>query len=197
MKVLVACEYSGVVRDAFRLRGHDAFSCDILPTECDAGRHMRRDVLDILNLGWDLMVAHPPCRYLSRAGSLANSRDPGRKKHRDLAMRFFMRLYNAPIQRVCVENPIGYPFSAFRRPDQSVQPFQFGDPHRKCTCLWLRGLPILEVAPLFTSTPELSSPPPISRSPSGKRRHFTESGPRRDRDRTFPGIAQAMAEQWG
>lgn len=198
MKVLVACEFSGVVRDAFRRQGHQAVSCDLLGSERD-GPHIVGDVLDVLRDGWDLMIAHPPCRFLSRAGAMWFKRDPARQVKREAAMDFFLLLYNAPIPRVCVENPVGYPYRAFRRPDQCVDPYQFGDPERKRTCFWLRGLPRLAIAPLFTGTPELPRPSPASISANGKKRYFTDSqsSGSRARSRTFPGIASAMAEQWG
>jgi len=198
MRVLVACEFSGITREAFASRGHDAWSCDLRTSDLP-GQHLREDALEVMSRGWDLMIAHPPCRFLSRAGAVWFERDPTRQAKREAAMAFFMRLYNAPIQRVCIENPVGYPYGAFRRPDQCVDPYQFGDPERKRTCFWLRGLPPLAVAPLFTSTPELPRPGPTHTSPSGKKRYFTDSqsSGSRARSRTFPGIASAMAEQWG
>lgn len=192
MKVLIACERSGIVRDAFAAKGHDAWSCDTEPTR-RPGQHLRGDVFEILNLGWDLMIAHPPCTYLSRAG--ARWKDlPGRTSLRDEAMIFFLALYNAPIPKVCIENPEGYPRNAFRQPDQVINPFDFGNPARKKTLLWLRGLP-----PLF-STLRVQPLPPQSIGPTGKRRHFTDSlssTHREKRSETFPEIASAMAEQWG
>ena len=204
MKVLVACEYSGIVREAFRRRGHDAWSCDLLDTE-QPGPHYKCDVLEVLGLGWDLMIAHPPCTYLSRAGARFWN-TPGRAEKRDEAMAFFMELWNAPLSRVCVENQVGYPWSMFRRPDQIINPFQFGDPARKKTCLWMRGLPLLVTSPgLFQqcTTKAIPAPSPVFVEASGcKARHFTDSiGNVPDRwkirSRTFPGIAEAMAEQWG
>lgn len=141
LRVLVACEYSGVVRDAFIARGHRAVSCDLIPTE-SPGPHMVGDVLEVLD-GWDLMIAHPPCTYMAYAGA-ANWHDPGRAEKREQAFNFFMALYNAPIPRVCIENPHGYPRKAFRQPDQEIHPYYFGEPQLKRTCLWLRGLSKLQ-----------------------------------------------------
>jgi site-specific DNA-cytosine methylase len=194
VRILVACEFSGIVREAFNARGHDAWSCDLLPTEIP-GNHIKGDVLEILNDGWDMMIAHPPCTYLSYAG-LGHWNDPGRKEKREDAMNFFMKFINAPIPKICVENPRGYPSKAYRKPDQVIQPFYFLEHERKLTCIWLKNL-----APLmFTGVME--NPKPISISPDGHPRYFTDgmtSGKDRqkNRSRTFPGIAKAMAEQWG
>lgn len=195
LRVLVACEFSGLVRDAFRARGHDAWSCDLLPTE-RPGPHYQGDVRDVLGRGWDLMVAHPPCTYLSNAGNVWIHR-PGRVEAREVAMAFFLCLFEAPIPLVAVENPKGYPSRAFRKPEQVIEPYQFGHPARKPTCLWLRGLPLL------AGDTEAVPPPPAFRdSTTGRARHFTDNWPGtkdrwKNRSRTFPGIAQAMADQWG
>ena len=194
MRVLVACEFSGIVRDAFRALGHDAWSCDLLPTEVE-GPHIQGDVLKHLSEGWDLMIAHPPCTYLSLAGNVW-LKQPGRLQKREQAMRFFLALFGAPIGRVAVENPPGYPYRAFRRPDQCFHPYHFGHPMRKKTCLWLRGLDLL-----LLPHPEAQEPPPVRHD--GKRnRHWTDlfgggEKRRRTRSRTFQRIADAMAEQWG
>lgn len=193
MKVLVACEFSGIVREEFRKLGHDAWSCDLLDTEIP-GQHIKDDVLKHLG-GWDLMIAHPPCQFLSYAGNVW-LKQPGRLEKRKLAFEFFMALINAPIPQIAVENPKGYPFKAYRYPDQIIQPFQFGHPFHKPTCLWLKNLSIL--IPTFDVSNE------INVKWDGKRnRHWvdrvgggSETG-RRNRSRTFPGIARAMAEQWG
>jgi len=141
MRVLVACEFSGVVRDAFAKRGHDAWSCDILPTEIP-GNHIQGNVLNILNDGWDLMIAHPPCTHLSSSGArwFAAKRADGRQQQ---GVDFFMRLAEAPIPKTAIENPIGIMSRIYRKPDQIIQPWQFGHPESKATCLWLRGLPTL------------------------------------------------------
>ena len=148
-RVLVACEESQVVTKAFRKRGHDAFSCDIL--DCSGGHpewHIILDVLDILEDGWDLMIAHPPCTYLCVTGNKwmkpeYKDRFPNREEQREDAISFFMCLYDAPIERVAVENPVGIMSTVFRKPDQYVHPYHFGDPHSKKTGFWLRNLPKL------------------------------------------------------
>lgn len=195
MKVLVACEYSGTTRDAFLKKGHDAWSCDILPTDVP-GPHYQKDVMEVIKYGWDLMIAHPPCTYLSYAG-IGHWNAPGRKEKRDEAYRFFMSLYNAPINKVCVENPKGLPMTIFRKPNQIVNPSDFGESQLKMTCLWLKGLP-----PLFL-TGMMDKPKPIYIDKKGKKRYFTDaiSGFSKDaqkkRSKSFQGIANAMAEQWG
>jgi hypothetical protein len=196
MRVLVACEFSGVVRDAFRARGHDAMSCDLLPTEVD-GPHYQGDVRDVLADGWDLMIAHPPCTHLAVSGAawFAAKRADGRQQE---AVDFFMLLANAPIARSAIENPVGIMSTVWRKPDQIIQPYQYGEAASKKTCLWLRGLP-----PLL----------PTCIVDKGEQVHFKSgrSMPKwyadafrlppaeraRLRSRTFEGIARAMAEQWG
>lgn len=195
MRVLVACEWSGVVRDAFIQHGHDAMSCDLIPSESDYGPHFIGDVCELLDQDWDLMIAHPPCQYLSYAGNVW-LKQPGRLEKRQDAFRFFMALYNAPIPKVCVENPPGYPRKAFRLPDQTVQPYQFGHDAKKATCFWLRNL-----APLKLYCPDAI--PPATHFDGKRNRNWvdrvgggSEKG-RKKRGRTFEGIAKAMAEQWG
>jgi len=203
MKVLVACEYSGIVRDAFLKLGHDAMSCDLLPTE-QPGNHYQGDVLDIINDGWDLMIAHPPCTYLTVAGNKwfgpdYKQRFPTRLQDRALAIEFFLLIANSPnIKRVAIENPIGIMSTMYRKPDQIIQPYQFGHNVRKATCLWLKNLPPLR----YTKIVE----PLLDRFPSGnvQSRWHTETGHIKNkeerakaRSKTFQGIADAMAEQWG
>lgn len=200
MRVLVACEHSGVVREAFSALGYDAWSCDILPS-LRPGKHIQADALTVINDGWDLMIAHPPCTYLSDAGR-RHWNAPGRAEKREEALQFFMALYNAPIPFVCVENPKGYVSSAFRRPDQTIHPYMFGDRFYKRTCLWLRGLPPLlwfESANVFGAPVAAARPEPHSVGSTGKKRHWVD-GAKRDplqRSVTSPGIAEAMAAQWG
>ena len=192
MKVLVACEFSGTVRDAFIAKGHDAMSCDLLPTD-KPGPHYQGDIFDIIGDGWDLMIAHPPCTYLSNAG--ARFLYPkGQLNHERLAKgieakEFFMKLYNADINRICIENPI--PSRIFGLPEKSqwIQPWQFGHPYTKKTYLWLKGLPKLEPTQI---TEERQS----SKIPGN---WFNKGGKDRQKNRavTFQGIADAMAEQWG
>jgi site-specific DNA-cytosine methylase len=202
MRVLVACEYSATVREAFAARGHDAWRCDLIESE-KPGKHIKGDVLAVLNDGWDMMIAHPPCQYLSWAGA-GHWNKPGRAEKRADAAAFFMRLVEAPIPRICIENPRGIMSQWYRKPDQEVDPWQFGDAARKRTCLWLKGLPLLSWFPQgsFWET-AVSIPAPLSidserANQPGKRRHFTEfvRNPR-ERARFFPSVARAMAEQWG
>ena len=141
MKVLIACEFSGIVREAFRAKGHDAWSCDFLPTEIE-GNHIQGDVLEVLDKGWDLMIAHPPCTYLATSGSrwLYDKRYPNRRGDQKKAIEFFMALINADIYQVAVENPVGIMSTVYRKPDQIIHPYYFGDEAQKATCLWLKNL---------------------------------------------------------
>lgn len=197
MRVLVACEFSGIVRDAFHALGHDAVSCDLLPSE-RPGPHIMGDVLDVLDCGWDLMVAHPPCTYLSTCGN-RHLRQPGRLEKRERDFQFFLTLYHAPIPRICLENPHGYVNSHFRKPDQTIHPWYFGDNRMKRTGLWLRGLPLLEY-----DLSQYEKPQPCYITPDGRPKYWThktvnhsagKSG--RERSVTSWAIAQAMAAQWG
>lgn len=192
MRVLVACEFSGVVREAFAARGHDAWSCDLLPSEL-AGQHIQGDVLEVLNNGWDLIIAHPPCTDLAVSGAryFAEKRADGRQQK---AIYFFMALAEAACPRVAVENPVGVMSTVWRKPDQIIQPWEYGHPEQKKTCLWLRGLSLLvptNVLPL----PECGYWE--NQTPSGQ----NKLGPSEDRWKlrsvTYQGIADAMAEQWG
>lgn len=184
MKVLVACEYSGTVRDAFIRAGHDAMSCDLLPTDVP-GPHHQGDVTEILGDGWDLMVAHPPCTYLSVSGMHWTTRGLRDKRLTDEAAEFFMMLSRAPIPRIAIENPVCVMSSLWREPDQVIQPWQFGHGETKATCLWLKGLPLLMPTNVVSGREA--------------RIHKMPPGPDRwkERSKTFTGIAQAMADQWG
>jgi hypothetical protein len=195
MKVLVACEYSGTVRDAFRAAGHDALSCDLLPTDVP-GPHYQGDVTDIINDGWDLMVAHPPCTYLCSSGLHWNKRRPERAQMTEDALKFVQFLLDAPIPRIALENPIGCIGTRIRKADQTIQPWQFGHDASKSTCLWLKNLPLL--------TPTAVVEPRIA---NGKKRwaNQTDSGQNRlppseyrwkIRSETYAGIAAAMVAQW-
>ncbi len=181
MRVLVACEYSGIVRDAFAAKGHDAWSCDLLPTE-RPGQHIQGDVLAILNDGWDLMIAHPPCTHLAVSGSRWFKDKVNEQAE---ALVFVKMLMDAPIPRFAIENPISVISSRIRKPDQIIQPWQFGHGETKATCLWLQGLPKLTAIHIVDGREA--------------RIHKMPPGPNRwkERSRTFPGIAQAMADQWG
>lgn len=203
MKVLVACEYSGIVRDAFSRQGHDATSCDLLPTDAPwGGAHYQGDVFDIIGEGWDLMVAHPPCTYLCSSGLHWNGRVPGRAELTMQALDFVQRLLNAPIPKIALENPVGRINTAIRKPDQTIQPYDFGDNASKKTCLWLKGLPILLPTKRFHGR--------MVKAPNGKMIERWENQcdtgqdkrtPSADRwkirSKTYPGIADAMASQWG
>lgn len=191
MRILVACEYSGAVRDAFRALGHDAMSCDLLPTE-KPGPHYQGSVLDILDAGWDMMIAHPPCTHLAVSGARWWKNKQAEQAD---ALDFVRMLMAAPIPRIAIENPVSIISTAIRKPDQIVQPWQFGHEATKTTCLWLKGLPLLVPTKIV-----------------GKgARHVTKSGkslpawynlpPSPDRwkirSATWQGMADAMAAQWG
>lgn len=192
MRVLVACEYSGTVRDAFAKLGHDAMSCDIIPTDVP-GKHYQGDVLDIINDGWDLMIAHPPCTYLSNAG--ARFLYPKGILNEDRlakgleAKEFFMKLYNANIPKICVENPIPSKVYALPNYTQTIQPYEYGHPFKKKTCLWLKGLPKL-IPTNIVNERQSSKVPGNWFNKGGKDRQ-------KNRAKTFQGIADAMAQQWG
>jgi hypothetical protein len=198
MKVLVACEFSGVVRDAFRARGHDAMSCDLLPTEAE-GPHYQGDVRDVLADGWDLMIAHPPCTYLATSGLHWNRRIAGRAAKTEAALDFVRLLMDAPIERICIENPVGAVSTHIRKPDQIIQPWQYGHPESKTTCLWLKGLPALRATNVLTATRFQANGRPLwNNQTSGGQNKYGPSPDRwKLRSRTYEGIARAMAEQWG
>jgi hypothetical protein len=181
MKVLVACEYSGTVRDAFLRAGHDAMSCDILPTDSN-GPHYQGDVRDILGDGWDLMIAHPPCTHLAVSGARW-FRDKVTEQAE--ALDFVRLLMNAPIERIAIENPISIISSKIRKPEQIIQPWQFGHGETKATCLWLKNLPKLTPTNVVEGRDNR-----IHRMPPSPDRWKLRST-------TYAGIAQAMAEQWG
>jgi hypothetical protein len=193
VRVLVACEFSGVVRDAFASRGHDAWSCDLLPSERN-GQHIQADVLSVLNDGWDLMIAHPPCTYLSKAGARW-WHIPGRQELANQATEFVFRLRDAPIERIAIENPRGQLNQRWRYPDQIINPFQFGDPYSKATCLWLKNLP-----PLLDTVRCGKYEPWVACNRSARKRAglpiLGKVSGGKAASRTFPGIAEAMAEQW-
>lgn len=191
MRVLVACEYSGVVRDAFASRGHTAMSCDLLPTE-SPGPHYVGDVRDVLDNGWDLMIAHPPCTDLAVSGArhFPAKQADGRQA---AALDFVRLLLNAPVPRIAVENPVSIISSRIRKPTQYVHPWWFGHPESKKTGLWLNNLPPL--VPTNNVYDQMMSLPPAERN----RVHYMSPGPDRwrERSRTFRGLAAAMADQWG
>lgn len=181
LRVLVACEFSGRVRDAFRALGHDAWSCDLLPTET-TGNHIQGDVCSVLDREWDLLIAHPPCRYLAVSGARWFK---DRVQEQSAALAFVGWLLGAPIRHIALENPISVISTHIRKPDQIIQPWQFGHGETKATCLWLKNLPKLVPTDIVDGR--------VARV------HRASPGPERwkERSRTLPGIAKAMAEQWG
>lgn len=181
MKILVACEFSGIVREAFRLRGHDAWSCDLIPSEI-SGQHIQDDVLHHLDDGWDMIIAHPPCTYLAVTGRAWFSK---RKKEQAEAVDFFMRFVSCNVPKIAIENPISIMSTRYRKPDQIIQPWQFGHGETKATCLWLKGLPKLIPTEVVTGREHR-----INNMPQSKDRA-------KNRSRTYTGIAKAMAAQWG
>jgi site-specific DNA-cytosine methylase len=191
LRVLVACEFSGIVRDAFRKRGHDAVSCDLLPTEIE-GSHIQDDVLKHLSEDWDLMIAHPPCTHLAVSGA-AWFKNKGKLQKE--ALDFVKLLMDAPIPRICIENPVSIISTHIRKPDQIIQPYQFGEPVKKTTCLWLKNLPKLK--PTSIVEPEITTLKTGAKfstwdykiSMNHKQRSHLRSV-------TFLGIAEAMADQW-
>lgn len=217
MRVLVACEYSGRVRDAFIEAGHDAVSCDLLESDL-SGPHYKGDVLDIIEDGWDLMIAHPPCTYITCSAEWAYKEGPYHQKvkegtlvgeariaAREDALKFFDTLYNSSIPRIAMENPVGVLSTHFGEPTQYIQPYEYGDNASKKTCLWLKGIPPL------VPNPENFYPPRLALNKNGKGYAFrwgnqTDSGQNKEppskerwktRSTTWQGWANAMAEQWG
>jgi hypothetical protein len=216
MRVLVACEFSGIVRDAFLAKGHDAWSCDILPTE-KPGPHIQDDILKHLDEGWDLMIAHPPCTHLSSSGARWFTE---KQIEQDLAIEFFIMLADYPISKIAVENPIGIMSTRYRKPDQIIQPWMFGHDASKSTCLWLNGLPKLRptniIDPIYGCScgmrfeytlgkygcPNCHGEGKVkqiygNQTPSGQNNLGPSPDRAKNRSRTYTGIAQAMAEQWG
>jgi len=193
LNVIVGCEYSGIVRDAFIRLGHNAVSCDLLDTE-QPGPHYKGDILDIINDGWDIFIAHPPCTYVAGSGERWFKDQPPRKsgalvgeerrRAREQAIEFFMKLMNANIPQIALENPIGIMSTVFRKPDQIIQPWMFGHGETKATCLWLKNLPLLVPTNIV----------------EGREQRIWKMSPGEDRwkerSRTFQGIAEAMATQW-
>jgi hypothetical protein len=220
MRILIACEFSGTVRDAFIVRGHDAMSCDLLPTE-KPGPHYQGDVCDVLGDGWDMMIAHPPCTYLAASGLHWNRRTPGRQQKTEEALQFVRLLLSAPIERIALENPVGAISSRIRPADQIIHPSSFGADASKATCLWLKNLP--QLRPTRQQMPqeygckcghrfplslgkygcpncdgEHGAAKPIfaNQTASGQNRLSPSADRWKERSRTFQGIADAMAEQW-
>ena len=195
MKVLVACEYSGIVRDAFTSKGHDAWSCDILPTE-SPGNHFQGDILEHLDKGWDLKIAHPPCTHLAVSGArwFAEGRKPWSLQIE--ALDFVRKLLNAPINKIALENPVSVISTKIRKPNQIIQPFEYGHDVTKRTCLWLKNLPNLKPTKIVKPDIVLVNGKKMSRMhyesfklPSKERSKV--------RSKFYTGIAEAMADQWG
>jgi len=203
MKVLIACEFSGIVRDAFKAKDHDAWSCDLLPTE-KPGNHIQGDVLAILRDGWDLMIAHPPCTHLAVSGARWFK---DKKQEQAEALSFVLHLLCAPIEQIALENPISIISTRIRKPDQIIQPYWFGDSVQKATCLWLKNLPLLQPTKIVDrgliyvdphgnkhggvhTMRGLKAYSPLMLLPRNEERW-------KIRSRTFQGIADAMADQWG
>ena len=213
MRVLVACEYSGIVRDEFIKLGHDAVSCDLLDSESDFGEHYKGNVLDIINDGWDMMIAFPPCTYLTVSGAMwyyhpddknlpyeqrrPHPKHPYRRKYQRKALDFVQTLLDADIERIALENPVGVISTKIKKPTQIIQPYDFGHSTSKKTCLWLKGLPELKATNIVD--PEWVYLPNNTRM--SKFHHETFSLPKDERSKirskTFSGIAKAMADQWG
>lgn len=197
MRVLVACEFSGAVRRAFRELGHEAWSCDLLPAEDGSEFHIRDDALWTIRLHkWDLMIAHPPCTYLTNSGERWLKDNPERQQLREEALAFVLALWNAPIEQIAIENPIGHLSTAWMRPHQIIQPYQFGHPEWKSTCLWLKNIPPLY--PTHCIEPDATVGGGKKPGRISSRLHRLPPSPerQRERSRTYPGIADAMAAQW-
>jgi hypothetical protein len=195
MKILVACEYSGIVRESFNKMGHDAISCDLLPTEIP-GNHYQGDVRDMLNDGFDMMIGHPTCTYMTNSGVCWLHKDPSRWGKLDDAAEFFKLLWNAPIDKICLENPIMHKYAIERiglKHHQLVQPWMFGHMEQKATCLWLKNLPLL------THTDNVKEKMMLLPNKQRQRIHYLPPSENRwkERSKTFEGLADAMAKQWG
>lgn len=192
MRVLVACEYSGVVRDAFLSKGHQAVSCDLLPTD-STGPHLQCDVLEVLDQGWDLLIAHPPCTHLAVSGARYFK---DKLEEQEAAINFVSDLLNAPVGRICLENPVSVISTRIRKPDQIIQPYDFGHDASKKTCLWLKNLP--KLVPTTHIEPRLVDGKPrwSNQTPSGQNKLGPSQDRWKERSKTYTGIAEAMASQW-
>ena len=195
LRVLVACEYSGTVRDAFAARGHDAMSCDILPTD-KPGNHYQGDVREVLDDGWDLMICHPPCTYLSVSGIHWNNRGRGWEET-DKALDFVRLLLSANIPKIALENPVSIISSRIRKPDQTINPHQFGHDASKRTCLWLKNLPKLSPTEIIAPRMIEGKPRWGNQTDSGQNKLAPSKDRWKLRSTTYQGIAEAMAQVWG
>ncbi len=192
MRVLIACEFSGIVTNAFRLKGHEAWSCDILPTDSNPDWHIQGDVLKQLDKNWDMMIAHPPCTYLCNSGVSWLHKDESRWIELEKASEFFKTLLEYDIPKICVENPIPHKYGKLPKYSQIVQPYEYGHPERKATCLWLKNLPKLK--PTNNVKDEMLKLPKTQQ----QRTFYVPIKDRaKNRSITFEGIAKAMVEQWG
>lgn len=200
MRVLVACEFSGIVRNAFAAKGHDAWSCDLLPSETP-GKHIQGDALEAIKEGWDLMIAHPPCTHLACSGAAWFERKRVNGQQAE-GIRLFMKFATASIERICIENPVGIMSTIWREPDQVIQPFYFGDEFQKTTCLWLKNLrPLVRIleSDLFDLKTHVGRGEMVKFA-SGKimpKWYADARGDGHKRSKTFSGVANAMADQWG
>jgi hypothetical protein len=192
MRIIIGCEFSGVVRNAFAGHGHDAWSYDLLPSE-STGNHIQDDILNHLDDDWDLAIFHPDCTYLCSSGLHWNKRRPGRADLTAQALAFVKKLMDAPIKRICIENPIGCISTRIRKPDQIIQPWQFGHPESKATCLWLKGLPLL----IPTNALDLPACGFWENQTASRQNKLAPCPDRwKSRARTYNGIAEAMSKQW-
>ena len=209
MKILIACEESQRVCIEMRKRGHEAYSCDI--DDCSGGHpewHIKADALELLKMRWDMIIAHPPCTYLTVTGNrwfnIEKYGDKAKQRYKDRedAVDFFMAFINADCPRIAVENPIGYMSTCYRKPDQIIQPYMFGDHARKATCLWLKGLPLLkptnvvEPGEIMRGGYSVGASAQYARDENGKILPWNDPRTAKARSKTFPGIARAFAEQW-
>lgn len=200
MRILIACEESQTVTKAFRAKGHEAMSCDLLDTE-RPGPHYKGNVLDVLYSGWDMMVAHPPCTYFSRAGIQFLHKQPDRYEKLLTSFEFVKTLWSAPIDKICIENPVGWLNTHWRKPNQKFHPWYFGDGEMKETCLWLKNLPRLMGSMEVAIAPWKHKPVPASSRMGSdgkmKNKYFmSRMNTGKDRAKTFPNVARAMADQW-
>ena len=182
------------MRRAFRERGHDAWSCDLLPAEDGSPHHIQADALIVAHQEWDLMIAHPPCTFLAVSGLHWNKRRPERAAQTAAAYEFFMALWNAPIKKICIENPIGCMSRLWRKPDQIIQPWHYGHDASKATCLWVKAIPLLRPTNILPGDRKTRR---ANQTPSGQNKLGPSPTRQQKRSRTYEGIADAMAEQWG
>ena len=201
MRILVACEYSGVVSAAFRKKGHETYSCDLLPTEGESLWHFQQSIWTVLwnDTEWDMLIAHPPCTYLSVSGLHWNKRRPMRDAYTQNAIKFVEVLWNCGISKIAIENPVGVlsTRSTLGKPTQIIQPYEFGEDASKRTCLWLKGLPKLKATQMVAPRMVDGKPRWANQTDSGQNRLGPSETRGLDRSRTYQGIADAMADQWG